>query len=124
MGEISSELKVANMGFEIVVGVTSRPYRVIGSVKARVGAATVFSKTPTLEDVNWKLQEAATKMGANAVVDVTYDRGISATSWKALTAYGTAVIFDTEDIKCKSCAETIKRDAKKCRFCAEEVKNV
>jgi predicted RNA-binding Zn-ribbon protein involved in translation (DUF1610 family) len=71
--------------------------------------------------VNWKLQEAATRMGANAVINVTYDRGISATSWKALTATGIAVVFETEDVKCPSCAETIKRDAKKCRYCGEEM---
>lgn len=55
-------------------------------------------------------------MGANAVINVTYDRGVSATSWKALTAYGTVIIFDTGDIKCISCAETTKQDAKKYRF--------
>lgn len=112
---------MTNIGFEIVAGETSRPHRVIGPVKARVGAATVFSKTPTLEDVNWKLQETARRMGANAMINVTYDRGVSATSWKALTARGIAVIFESEDIKCASCAETIKRDAKKCRFCGEDV---
>lgn len=112
---------MVNIGFEIVVGVTSRPHRVIGPVKARVGAATVFSKPPTLGDVNWKLQEAATRMGANAVINVTYERGISATSWKALTARGTAVVFESEDVKCPSCAETIKREAKKCRYCGEGV---
>lgn len=107
---------MANIGFEIVVGITSRPHGVIGPLKACVGAATVLSKTPTLEDVNRKLQEAATRMGANAVINVTYGRCVSVTSWKVLTAYGTAVIFDTEDIKCISCAETSKQDAKKYRF--------
>jgi hypothetical protein len=51
-----------------------------------VTAATIMSKTPTVEDVNLKLREQAVRMGANAVINVTYARGVSATSWKALTA--------------------------------------
>ena len=34
-------------------------------------------------------------MGANAVINVRYERGISATSWKALTAHGTAVVIES-----------------------------
>jgi hypothetical protein len=58
-------------------------------------------------------------MGANAVIDITYSRGISATSWKSLTAHGTAVVFESGEVNCASCAESIKREAKKCRFCGE-----
>jgi hypothetical protein len=85
-----------NMGFEIVSGETNRPYRVIGPVKARVGALFIFSKAPTVEEVNWKLQETARRLGANGVINVSYQRGVSATSWKALTARGVAVIFEPE----------------------------
>jgi uncharacterized protein YbjQ (UPF0145 family) len=46
--------------------------------------------------VNWKLQETARRMGANGVIKVSYDRGVSATSWKALTARGIAVFFEAE----------------------------
>jgi hypothetical protein len=87
---------MANMGFEIVAGETSRPHRVIGPVKARVGALFIFSAAPTIEEVNWKLQETARRMGANGVIKVSYDRGVSATSWKALTARGIAVFFEAE----------------------------
>jgi hypothetical protein len=47
-----------------------------------IGAATLFSKTPTIEDANFKLKEIALSKGANAVINVEYERGISATSWK------------------------------------------
>ena len=102
---------------EIVTGPTTRTFKSMGQVKARVGAATIYSKTPTIEDVNFKLQEVAANMGANGVINVTYERGISLLSWKALTAFGEAVLFESEDMACPICAETIKKAAVKCRFC-------
>jgi rRNA maturation endonuclease Nob1 len=105
------------LNIEIVAGSTNRLFKSLGPIKARVGAVTIFSKTPSLEDVNFKLQEVAANMGANGVIDVTYERGISAFSWKTLTAYGEAVIFESEDTVCPICAETIKSAAVKCRFC-------
>jgi hypothetical protein len=55
------------------------------------------------------------------VVNVIYKRGVSATSWKALTAYGTAVIAVATDRKCPYCAEMIKREARVCRFCGRDI---
>ena len=92
-----------------------------GEIKARVGAATIFSKTPTIEDVNFKLREEAMKKGANAVINVKYERGISATSWKALTASGTAVFAESDEVKCPFCAELIKREAIKCKHCGADL---
>jgi len=77
---------------EVWTGEPGREYRVLGPLKARVTAATIFSRTPTVEEVNLKLREQATRLGANAVINVTYSRGPSATSWKALTAEGTGVV--------------------------------
>lgn len=82
-------------GIEIVVGATNRSYRLIGPIKARVGAITVFSPEPSFDEVNRKLQGIALHMGATAVINVTYKRGVSMTSWKALTVKGLAVVFDS-----------------------------
>ncbi len=107
---------------KIFTGEPDTPFQAIREIKARVGAATALSKTPTIEDVNLKLQEEASKVGADAVINVSYNRGISATSWKALTATGTAVKLESTDFPCPVCAETIKRAAAKCRFCGTELK--
>jgi hypothetical protein len=94
---------------EVWTGEPGREYRVLGPLKARVTAATIFSKTPTVEDVNLKLREQATRLGANAVINVTYSRGPSATSWKALTAEGTGVVVDTAPTAPNSLADPLGR---------------
>jgi hypothetical protein len=48
-------MKVAEI--EINAGDVDQPYRPVGGISAKVKAATLFSKTPTLEDINLKLQE-------------------------------------------------------------------
>lgn len=107
---------------EIVVdGDLHRPYNVLGPIEARVTAGAAWNRARTVEDVNWKLREVALKHGANAVINVTYKRGVSATSWKALTAYGTAVVAVSMERKCPYCAEMIKREARVCRFCGRDV---
>jgi hypothetical protein len=93
----------------------------VGIVKAKVGAAVVFSKAPTLEDVNFRLQEEAIKVGANAVIKVEYRRGATATSWKGLTATGVAVRVLSDETTCPLCAETIKRAAVRCKHCGADL---
>ena len=87
---------------EIHVGEPSTPYKEIKQIKAKVGAATIWSKTPTIEDVNYKLREVASTVGANAVVKVKYDRGVTMTSWKGLTATGVAVVISKENEQSQS----------------------
>lgn len=106
---------------EIHAGSVDRHYRTIGEISAKVQAATAFSKTPTLEDINLKLQEQAAKMGANAVIYVVYDRGISLTSYKVLRAKGVAVLLESEEVKCPYCAELVKREAIKCKHCGSDL---
>lgn len=107
---------------EIVTGEDlGRPYAVLGPITARVTAGAAWNKARTVEDVNSKLREVALPMGANAIIGARYDRGVSATSWKALTAYGVAVFAATAGRQCPHCAETIKSEAKVCRFCGHDV---
>lgn len=95
-------------------------YEPLGHVEVSVGA-TLFSNAPTLEDVNLKLREKASRLGANAVISVSYSRGITLTSWRGMSASGLAVLLEPEDKVCPFCAETIKRAARICRFCNRDV---
>lgn len=80
----------------IVAGDLVGPYQVLGPIRVRVTAKTLFSKDRTTEEADVKLRAEAVRRGANAVINVTYDRGISATSWKALTARGVAVVTSSQ----------------------------
>lgn len=72
-----------------------RPYTVLGDIKTKVtsGQYAFLRKERTIEDANQKLREVAIRMGADAVINVTYDRGMSLSSWKALKVRGTAIAF-------------------------------
>ena len=81
---------------EIYAGdVEDRAYREVKPVKVQVGAATIWSKTPTIEDVNLRLREEAVKLGADGIIRVAYERGVTFRSWKGLKAAGVAVEFET-----------------------------
>lgn len=75
--------------------ITDRPYTVLGEVKAGVRKATVFSKEPSQAKIYRELWERAEKLGADAVVKVTYgDSHLSAFSWGKTNATGVAVRFN------------------------------
>ena len=112
----------------IMTSVPDAPYKVIGPIEARVSPAgpglfSAFGRARTVEDVNSKLREEALKVGANAVIEVSYERGMSAASntFKLLTARGTATVLHSTERTCPFCAESIKRDAIVCRFCGRDV---
>jgi len=99
----------------------AQPYKVLGEITAKVRKGSIISKSPTIEDVNFKLQEEASKLGANAVINVKYDRGMSLVSYEVLKAVGMAVIVASDEVPCPFCAETIKRAAKKCKHCGSDL---
>lgn len=105
----------------IHAGAAPQQCRVLGEIKAKVSKGSLLSKSPTIEDANFKLQEQACKMGANAVVNVSYSRGMTLWSYEVLTAVGTAVVIESDEMKCPFCAETIKTAAKKCKHCGSDL---
>ena len=104
---------------EIHTGPVSFVYEPLRRLEAKAEAPTAFHTAPTVEAVNEQLRTLAAGIGADAVIEVAYDRGMSLTSWKAMRASGLAVRKASEDYPCPSCAETIKRAAARCRFCGE-----
>ena len=104
---------------EIHTGPVSFAYEPLRRLEAKAEAPTAFHTAPTVEAVNEQLRTMAAGIGADAVIEVAYDRGMSLTSWKAMRASGLAVRKASEDYPCPACAETIKRAATRCRFCGE-----
>jgi hypothetical protein len=84
-----SNMKVTEI--EIHAGDVDHPYRTVGEISVKVEAATLFPKTATLEDINFKLQEKASQLGANAVIKVEYNRGMAQAS-------GVAVVLESEEV--------------------------
>jgi hypothetical protein len=84
-----SNMKVTEI--EIHAGDVDHPYRVVGDISAQVEAATLFPRTPTLEDINFELQEKASQLGANAVIKVEYNRGMAQAS-------GVAVVLESDEV--------------------------
>jgi hypothetical protein len=77
---------------EIHPGEPHGAYETLGKVKARKGAQpTPFNKRPSEEDVNVKLRKKAAGLGADAIVNVRYTAGVIPSSWRGMTATGTAV---------------------------------
>jgi Putative heavy-metal-binding len=77
---------------EIHTGEPGGAYKALGDVKARKGAQpTPFNKRPTEEEINVKLRKKAEGLGADAIINVRYTKGVIPSSWKGMTATGTAV---------------------------------
>jgi hypothetical protein len=71
-----------------------RKYKPLGPVVAEVRKLTKFNKDPTQDQANIVLLEKAKELGADAVIGVSYDLTISASSWGLMTAKGIAVRFE------------------------------
>ena len=106
---------------EIHTGKPDFAFQSLRRLEAKCEATNAFMPAPTMETVNAKLREMAAGLGANAVVEVQYQSGVSMTSWKSMKATGLAVKRISDDYACPNCAETIKRAAKQCRFCGAQL---
>lgn len=74
--------------------ITDRPYVVIGTVKAGVRKATIFSNESGQAKIYRELWERARKLGADAVIKAEYGNAhVSAFSWGKTNATGTAIRF-------------------------------
>lgn len=74
--------------------VTDRKYERLGDLTVTVNKTTAFHADPTKEMVNDKLKAEAAKLGANAVIHVTYgNTGVSFFSWGSLEGKGRAIRF-------------------------------
>jgi hypothetical protein len=66
-------------------------YKEIGPIKVRVKKLTVFHKDPTKKQANEALIEKAREIGADAVINVTYQSGLGFTTWGYMDARGMGV---------------------------------
>ena len=70
-----------------------RKYKEIGEIEAKVKKSMAYHPDPTEEQANVVLSEKAKRLGADAVINVTYESKKSYTSWGVITARGIAVKF-------------------------------
>lgn len=103
---------------EIHVTRPDRSYRVIGPLEVRTEASRGFAPRPPIEAADSKLRRAALDLGANAVIEVEYSYG---KVLRTTHAKGIAVVLDTLERPCPSCAELIKSAATRCRFCGQDL---
>jgi predicted RNA-binding Zn-ribbon protein involved in translation (DUF1610 family) len=106
---------------ELHTGKPDFDFKPVREIRAKCEASNALMPAPTEMEINAKLRSLASKVGANAVINVEYRSGVSMTSWKSMTGTGLAVIRESDTVACPHCAEQIKRAATKCRFCGEAV---
>lgn len=74
--------------------ITDRRYEIVGDIHANIRKATIFSREASQKKIYRELWERARKLGADAVVNARYgDARVTALSWGATEATGTAVRF-------------------------------
>lgn len=73
--------------------ITDRKFDVLGPIEVSVKKLTIFHADPTKEQARQSLIQQARAMGADAVINVTYESGVGLTTWGYMDAKGTAVKF-------------------------------
>jgi len=73
--------------------VVDRAYKELGTVDVTLTRAAGATANPTKEQANAALAEKARKLGADAVIDVTYETGEGLGRSDQISASGTAVQF-------------------------------
>ncbi len=70
-----------------------RKYEELGPVEVSVKKLTIFHADPTREQADEALIEKARVLGADAVINVTYESGIGLMTWGYMDAKGAGVKF-------------------------------
>jgi hypothetical protein len=71
-----------------------RRYQELGPIDVGVKKLTIFHADPTRAQADRALVERARIVGADAVINVTYESGVGLTTWGYMDARGTAVKFE------------------------------
>lgn len=66
-------------------------YKKLGIVEANIKKLTIFDPDPTQEQANTVMAVKAKNMGADAVINTTYKKGVGLTTWGYIKASGEAV---------------------------------
>jgi hypothetical protein len=85
---------VLNANTKVLIAEDSLPgrkYKAIGPIEVSVKKATIFHQDPTKAQANEALIETARVIGADAVINVTYQSGIGMMTWGYMDATGTGV---------------------------------
>lgn len=69
----------------------NRKYKEVGPIEVSVKKLTIFHSDPTKEQANEALSEKARIIGADAVINVTYESGIGLMTWGYIDAKGIGV---------------------------------
>jgi hypothetical protein len=72
-------------------GLPGHKYKELGPIEVSVRKLTVFHSNPTKEQANAALTDKARVLGADAVVNITYESGVGFTTWGYMDAKGMAV---------------------------------
>ncbi len=97
-------------------------YRVLGEIMVKLTRWTPLERKYGREDVDQRLREKASALGANAIVNVRYEqKDESWTNAGSIEATGLAVVSESDTTTCPFCAERIKRAATRCKHCGSDI---